>query len=72
MASIGLDLAQQTRQNELQIPLMTAAGSDKPFLIDIEAVRRPLIAAAKAAGVESEIDPDSIIDLSLLEKLASA
>jgi len=65
---LGLDLAQQTRQNELQIPLMTAPGSDRPYMIDLESVRQPLLDAAKAAGVEKTLDLDAIIDLSLLEE----
>lgn len=70
---LGLDLAQQSRQNELQIPLMALPGSDQPYMIDIEASRGPLLAAAQAAGVENELDLDAIIDLSLLkEALASA
>lgn len=69
---LGLDLAQQTRQNELQIPLMTASGSDQPFLFDIEPSRQALLAVAAAAGVEGQIDIDKAIDLSLLKEALAA
>jgi ABC-type nitrate/sulfonate/bicarbonate transport system substrate-binding protein len=63
----GLDLAQQTRQNELQIPLMTAPGAAGPLLVDLDVVHSSLIAATTAAGIENAPDPTKIFDLSLAQ-----
>ena len=64
----GLDLAQQTRQNELQIPLMTAPGAAGPLLVDMDLVRPSLVAAIAAAGIENAPDPARLLDLSLAEE----
>jgi len=68
-ADLGLDLAQQTRENELQIPytrseLTEASGL---FRIDPERVAGPMYTAFAAAGVSPLPDVSRIIDTSVLD-----
>jgi len=68
-ADLGLDLAQQTRENELQIPYtqseLTQAGG--LFRIDPERISGPMYAAYAAAGVSPLPDISRIIDTSVLD-----
>jgi len=66
-ADYGLDVAQQTRQNETQIPLMAYPGLTGPLLVDLELVRPSLVAAAAAAGIENAPEADKVFDLSLAQ-----
>lgn len=68
-ADLGLDLAQQTRENELQIPYtqsdLTRAGG--LFRIDPARISGPMYAAYAAAGVSPLPDVSRIIDSSVLD-----
>lgn len=68
----GLDLAQQTRQNELQIPLMTDTGAAGPLLVDLDLITASLVTASEAAGIENAPDPAKVFDLSLAEDALKA
>jgi ABC-type nitrate/sulfonate/bicarbonate transport system substrate-binding protein len=68
-ADLGLDLAQQIRENELQIPytqseLTQASGL---FRIDPERISGPMYTAYTAAGVSPLPDVSRIIDTSVLD-----
>lgn len=65
---LGLDLKQQIRQNELQIPLTRLAPGDKMFWLDPKLVSGPMYAAARASGRDKLPDPAKIIDMSVLEE----
>jgi ABC-type nitrate/sulfonate/bicarbonate transport system substrate-binding protein len=64
----GLDLVQQTRQAELEIPLMQVAGQKGLLVLDRAAVAGPMTAAAKATGRSVPDDLDSIADFRLAEE----
>ncbi|MEL6982801.1 MAG: ABC transporter substrate-binding protein, partial [Actinomycetota bacterium] len=68
-ADLGLDINQQTRQNELQIPLMQGPLTDDKglFWIDADTLGGEMWAALEAAGRDSLPDAESVIDLSILE-----
>jgi ABC-type nitrate/sulfonate/bicarbonate transport system substrate-binding protein len=68
-ADLGLDITQQTRQNELQIPLMeseltTATGL---FRIDPEQWDGPMTAAYLASGRASMPAVGDVVDLTILD-----
>lgn len=64
---IGLDLRQQTRQNELQIPLAKYADAGKPRLsISRADVEGPLYAAARATGRTNLPDPARLCDFDVV------
>ncbi|MCU1662884.1 MAG: hypothetical protein QOI36_3980 [Pseudonocardiales bacterium] len=70
-ADLGLDLAQQTRENQLQIPytqseLTTSSGL---FRIDPARLSGPMYAAYKAAGVTPLPDVAKIVDTSVLDNV---
>ncbi|MFT4267192.1 MAG: ABC transporter substrate-binding protein [Xenophilus sp.] len=66
-ADLGMDLQQQIRQNELQIPL---ARNDKPGMprlaLDHDTIAGPLYAAARATGRTSLPDIDNLVDFSVV------
>lgn len=66
---LGLDLAQQTRQNELQIPLMQGPLTDSKglFWVDSDALGGEMWGALEAAGRDGLPEASSVIDLSVLE-----
>jgi len=70
-ADLGLDLKQQTRQNELQIPMLR--NPDKPDLplltLDKDTLAGPMYAAAKASGRENLPAIDKLCDFSLMEEV---
>lgn len=68
-ADLGLDLTQQTRQNELQIPLMESAltGSSGLFRIDAAEWDGPMKAAYLAAGRSSMPAVADVVDLTVLD-----
>jgi ABC-type nitrate/sulfonate/bicarbonate transport system substrate-binding protein len=61
----GLDLAQQTRQAQLEIPLMTLPGQKGLLVMDRAMVGGPMTAAAKVSGRTVPDDLDSIADFGL-------
>ncbi|HLU55179.1 MAG TPA: ABC transporter substrate-binding protein [Pseudonocardia sp.] len=68
-ADLGLDLAQQTRENELQIPytqseLTQASGL---FRIDPERIAGPMYTAYEAAGVSPLPEVSRIVDTTVLD-----
>ena len=67
-ADLGLDLKQQTRQNELQYAMLKSPTKpDLPLLsLDRDAITGPMMAAAKASGRENLPDVDKLCDFSLM------
>lgn len=66
-AELGLDPAQQARQMELQVPLITPPDGGLLLGFDPAIVEGPMTAAAQAAG--RTVPPlDRIVDLSLLQE----
>jgi ABC-type nitrate/sulfonate/bicarbonate transport system substrate-binding protein len=63
---LGLDLNQQIRQNELQLPLTRAPGEPRLFVIPAEQVGGAMYAAARAAGRTNLPEPGRVVDMSLL------
>lgn len=67
-ADLGLDLKQQTRQNELQIPM--TKNPDKPgqklLVLDRDTIAGPMYAAAKASGRDKLPDVDKLADFSVM------
>jgi ABC-type nitrate/sulfonate/bicarbonate transport system substrate-binding protein len=70
-ADLGLDLKQQTRQNELQIGMLK--NPDKPNLpllvLDKDTLAGPMYAAAKASGRDKLPEIDKLCDFSLMEEV---
>ena len=63
----GLDLRQQTRQNELQIPLAKHAEPGRPRLsLDKALIEGPLYAAARAAGRSNLPEADRLCDFGVV------
>jgi ABC-type nitrate/sulfonate/bicarbonate transport system substrate-binding protein len=73
-ADLGLDLKQQTRQNQLQIEMLK--NPDKPDLpllvLDRETLAGPMYAAAKASGRENLPPIDKLCDYSVMEEVHAA
>lgn len=70
-ADLGLDLDQQIRQNELQIPLLQSDFTATHGLLnmDTELLTAKMLPAMKAAGQEPvPADVDGIVDLSYITK----
>ncbi|MCD7060717.1 ABC transporter substrate-binding protein [Pelagibacterium xiamenense] len=69
-ADYGLDLDQQIRQNELQMPFWRPEGASdyKLLQIDPEKIGGPMYAAARATGRTELPEVDTIIDPSLVEE----
>ena len=71
-ADFGLELAQQIRQNELQIPLTRYRDLDLPRLsLDRDVILGPLFTAARATGREDLPDVDAIADFSIVAEAHS-
>jgi ABC-type nitrate/sulfonate/bicarbonate transport system substrate-binding protein len=68
-ADLGLDIVQQTRQNELQIPLMESelTASSGLFRIDPEQWDGPMKDAYLAAGREAMPAVADVVDLTILD-----
>ena len=64
----GLDLAQQTRQCQLEVPLLRVPGQNGLMLLDRAAVTGPMTAAAKATGRSVPDNIDDIADFRLAEE----
>jgi ABC-type nitrate/sulfonate/bicarbonate transport system substrate-binding protein len=65
-ADLGLDLEQQTRENELQIPLQVSPKTKLPFWIGPDDVSGPMYTAARATGRTNLPNPARLLDTSLL------
>lgn len=65
-ADLGLDLAQQTRQNELQLPLAKNDGGKGRLALDRDTIAGPLYAAARATGRTQLPDIDKFVDFSIV------
>ena len=70
-ADLGLDLKQQTRQNELQYAMLKSPTKpDLPLLtLDRDAIAGPMMAAAKASGRENLPDIDKLCDFSVMQEV---
>lgn len=66
-ADLGLDLAQQTRENELQQPLVEGDGTDPMFWMDTEWMTDEMYPGLIAAGYTDLPDPADFVDMSYLE-----
>ncbi|NQX28973.1 ABC transporter substrate-binding protein [Microbacteriaceae bacterium VKM Ac-2854] len=64
---LGLDLAQQTRENELQMPLVTGDGSAPMFWMDVDWMNDEMYPGLVAAGYTDLPDPADFVDMSYLE-----
>ncbi|MCX7366761.1 MAG: ABC transporter substrate-binding protein [Alphaproteobacteria bacterium] len=69
-ADLGLDLKQQTRQNELQLAMTkNPSKPDQPLLVlDRDAITGPMAEAAKASG-RPALDVDKFVDFALMEEV---
>lgn len=70
-ADLGLDLQQQIRQNELQLPLIQSAFTEKNGLLnmDLDLLNTKMLPALKAIGVTPlPENADGIVDLSYIKK----
>ena len=65
-ADLGLNLKQQTKTNELQLPLYQTPNARGPFWID-EDLSNHMFEAAKASGSLGLPEPSHIVDMTLLE-----
>ena len=70
-ADLGLDLAQQTRQNELQIPLMKSEFTDASglFRIDPELWDGAMSEAYLASGRDAMPQAADVVDLTILDEV---
>lgn len=66
-ADLGLDLVQQTRENELQQPLVVGEYGDPLFWMDPELMLEVMYPGLQAAGYTDLPDPHDYVDLSYLE-----
>lgn len=67
-ADFGLDLRQETRANELQMPFLRSQDTEQNglFWVNRERLGGPMYDALRAGGVEKLPDVDRILDMSLL------
>ncbi|HTR83056.1 MAG TPA: ABC transporter substrate-binding protein [Reyranella sp.] len=70
-ADLGLDLKQQTRQNELQYAMLKnpAKPDQKLMVLDRDAIAGPMYAAAKASGRTTLPEIDKLCDFSVMEEV---
>ena len=70
-ADLGLDLKQQTRQNELQFAMLK--NPDKPnaplLTLDRDTIAGPMFAAAKASGRDKLPDVDKLCDFTVMTEV---
>ncbi|MGW9112576.1 ABC transporter substrate-binding protein [Microbacterium sp. NPDC055683] len=66
-ADLGLDLTQQTRENELQQPLVVGSYGDPLFWMDAELMTDLMYPGLEAAGYGDVPAPEEYIDMSYLE-----
>jgi ABC-type nitrate/sulfonate/bicarbonate transport system substrate-binding protein len=70
-ADLGLDLRQQTRQNELQLAMTkNPAKPDQPLLaLDRDTMVGPMFDAARASGRANLPDPDKLADFRVMQEV---
>ena len=70
-ADLGLDLKQQTRQNELQYAMLKSPTKpDLPLLsLDRDAIGGPMYAAAKASGRDKLPEVDKLCDFTVMQEV---
>ena len=70
-ADLGLDLKQQTRQNELQYAMLKnpAKPSQKLMVLDRDTIAGPMYDAAKASGREKLPEVDKLCDFTVMEEV---
>ncbi len=70
-ADLGLDLKQQTRQNELQFAMLKNPDKpDAPLLtLDRDTIAGPMFAAAKASGRDKLPDVDKLCDFTVMTEV---
>jgi ABC-type nitrate/sulfonate/bicarbonate transport system substrate-binding protein len=66
-ADLGLDITQQTRENELQQPLVVGDYGDPLFWMDTELMVEVMYPGLEAAGYTDLPMPDEYVDMSYLE-----
>jgi hypothetical protein len=66
-ADLGLDLKQQTRENELQQPLVVGEYGDPLFWMDPDLMTEVMYPGLEAAGYADLPAPEEYIDMSYLE-----
>jgi len=66
-ADLGLDLEQQTRENELQQPLVVGTYGDPLFWMDVELMNELMYPGLEAAGYTDLPAPEDYVDMSYLE-----
>lgn len=68
-ADLGLDINQQTRENEVQIPMHRGPLTEEKglFWLDVELLGGPMYDALEASGRTGLPDAESIVDLTILE-----
>ena len=70
-ADLGLDLKQQTRQNELQYAMLKnpAKPDQKLMVLDRDTIAGPMYAAAKASGRDKLPEVDKLCDFKIMEEV---
>ncbi len=73
-ADLGLDLKQQTRQNELQLAMLKIPDKpDVPLLtLDRDSIAGPMYAGARASGRDKLPEIDKLCDFSLMQEVHAA
>jgi ABC-type nitrate/sulfonate/bicarbonate transport system substrate-binding protein len=66
-ADLGLDIRQEIRTNELQLPLYQTPGSRGPYWISQDDLMNHMYPAALASGRIKLPDPARLMDMTLLE-----
>ena len=66
-ADLGLDIEQQTRENELQQPLVVGSYGDPLFWMDTELMTDLMYPGLEAAGYSDLPAPEDYVDMSYLE-----
>jgi ABC-type nitrate/sulfonate/bicarbonate transport system substrate-binding protein len=70
-ADLGLDLTQQTRENELQQELVVGSYGDPLFWMDTELMNEIMYPGLEAAGYTDLPAPEDYVDMSYLEAAMS-
>src|SRR5471032_2498755 len=70
-ADLGLDLKQQTRQNELQYAMLKnpSKPDQKLLVLDRDTIAGPMYDAAKASGRDKLPDVDKLCDFKIMEEV---
>ena len=70
-ADLGLDLKQQTRQNQLQQAMLRDPGKPdhKLLTLDRDAIAGPMYDAAKASGRDKLPEVDKLCDFAVMQEV---